>query len=131
MVMIKLVFNGEKISSKHVKKLWYEMKPRKPFPVIKAYNVVESDFYRILKEYTEHLRKHNVNAYSLAKKEYGFIGDFHEKYGFIGDFKNVTAVTIYDDKSDIFYIFRNNNSPYSLDYDLKHELKHIYNEDYK
>jgi hypothetical protein len=88
-------------------------------PTISAYVVHHKEFKKISRDYDEYLVEHGADPTAGGQWEYG------ESIP-----KLITAFVI-PSKPNEHLIFIDTRSPYSLNQDLEHELKHVYDEDHK
>jgi hypothetical protein len=114
---IEVSFSGDEIPIKILTGLWKTFKPKKEMPNIKAYNVIKEEFLKICETIKERLIKAGIDPAESELFEYG------KKIG------EKAAFVIPSKTSGDYYIFRRNDSLHTIEYDLLHELRHIYSGD--
>ena len=110
-------FNGKKISSKHLMKLWKEHFKDKPMPKIKAINFSEEEFLKVFHyaNNPEKTQKHMIDEYGKPTPVFSMMA--------------CTTKVTRKSGEQFYLIIRRIDSKDSEDSDLLHELKHIYDGD--
>jgi len=112
-------FKERRISEDKLRKVWDKKFSNKPFPPVRGYRVKYKEFVKIFEGY---MQSDPIRAELTKKSEI-------REHGSSGGLHNVTAFAI-DTGVEGFLIFVKTNSPLSLEEDLEHELRHIYNADF-
>lgn len=113
---VELSFKGDEIPKKVLKGLWKTFRPKKKMPNIKGYNVAKDEFFKIRETINETLIKAGIDPTEGELFEYGKrVGE--------------SAACVTRGKMGDYYIFRREDSPHPINYDLLHELGHIYRGD--
>ena len=105
--------HGEKISKTRLRHIWHQLYPKKSLPKILAFVVSKERFFNVMDQVREHHIKYSDPNYieTCIKQEWGKIVE-------------ASAFVI---NTDIGYlVLIRSDSPYPLEEDLKHELKHIH-----